>query len=312
MDTTCTFDHARTFKVRDGRLVETLVGGCVSAKYAVVMHHGTPCEASFWLPWHLPCKENGILLVALSRPGCGLSDRQPGRCVSSVVEDVEDILDALTIQEFATLGYSGGGPFALACAAHMQKRCKGVAIAGSLGHFAAADFFEGVTEPNATDWKNLVSASIGDGPLWNKLIEGMATPYKAISSDVVKLVFKPRLCDADGELLETSSLATEIAFTFRRCLREGVHGMLEDYQALMSRPWGFELSSISIPTYLYHADDDRITPISHGEWLFQNLPMCTSRCKDYPGHFGWMKEKEAILKTLVAHVKPTTGKCVLN
>ncbi|MEC8998514.1 MAG: alpha/beta hydrolase, partial [Candidatus Thermoplasmatota archaeon] len=107
----------RILQARDGRLLDVLVAGDASASSALVCHHGTPSDATLWSDWHEDALANNLRLVAISRPGYGLSDRRGGRSVASVAEDVEDVLDALGISEFVNIGWSGGGPHALACAA---------------------------------------------------------------------------------------------------------------------------------------------------------------------------------------------------
>ena len=90
----------RSFEARDGRNLDTLVGGEIDSTLALVCHHGTPSDATIWSDWNEIALENGLSLVSISRPGYGLSDRRKDRSVSNVAEDVEDVLDALGIEEF--------------------------------------------------------------------------------------------------------------------------------------------------------------------------------------------------------------------
>jgi pimeloyl-ACP methyl ester carboxylesterase len=54
--------------------------------------------------------------------GYGGSGPHDGRRVASAAADVAAIADALSIVRFAVLGHSGGGPYALACAALLPER----------------------------------------------------------------------------------------------------------------------------------------------------------------------------------------------
>ena len=85
----------QSIKSRDGRILDVLVAGDTESKTALVCHHGTPSDASIWSDWHQDALENNLLLVAISRPGYGLSDRSSGRTISTVAADVEDALDNL-------------------------------------------------------------------------------------------------------------------------------------------------------------------------------------------------------------------------
>jgi pimeloyl-ACP methyl ester carboxylesterase len=56
----------------------------------------------------------------------------PGRSVADAAADVAAILDVLGIDAFTTVGWSGGGPHALACAALLAERCTATAVVAGL------------------------------------------------------------------------------------------------------------------------------------------------------------------------------------
>src|ERR1035441_9578699 len=65
---------------------------------------------------------------------------------TSAAADVSSIADALGIDRFAVMGYSGGGPHALACAALLPERVLGVVCVAGLAPFRAEglDWFAGM------------------------------------------------------------------------------------------------------------------------------------------------------------------------
>ena len=67
--------------------------------------------------------ERGLRTVMYARPGYGQSTEQPGRSVADTVADAASVLDDLGADQFVTIGWSGGGPHALACAALLPGRC---------------------------------------------------------------------------------------------------------------------------------------------------------------------------------------------
>ena len=78
--------------------------------------HGTPGAR---LEWHLFGGENaaqrlGLRIIAVDRPGMGLSTFQPGRRITDWPADVRAVADALQLGTFAVLGCSGDGA-RLAC-----------------------------------------------------------------------------------------------------------------------------------------------------------------------------------------------------
>ena len=83
----------------------------------VFFHHGTPGSTKTLLAFE-PLTESGkLFFVTTSRAGYGASTRREGRNIAAVVDDTRSALDALGRESYVALGWSGGGPHALACAA---------------------------------------------------------------------------------------------------------------------------------------------------------------------------------------------------
>jgi pimeloyl-ACP methyl ester carboxylesterase len=104
----------------DGRLLEVLVSGPGDG-FPLVFHHGTPQAAVPDPVLEAAAAERGLRVVAWSRPGYGGSTpRADGATTATVADDAADvavILDHLGLGEFLSVGWSGGGPRSLACAA---------------------------------------------------------------------------------------------------------------------------------------------------------------------------------------------------
>jgi pimeloyl-ACP methyl ester carboxylesterase len=101
------------FKVKDGRELEILENGITSDK-AIIFHHGTPGHVSAWSSWLEDAASRGIRAISYSRAGYGTSDRNFGRSVLSNNTDISLLLDGKNISNFVAIGWSGGGPHALA------------------------------------------------------------------------------------------------------------------------------------------------------------------------------------------------------
>src|SRR5688500_7698780 len=83
----------------------------------VLWHHGTPNLGAPPEPLFAAADRLGMRWVSFDRPGYGGSTVAPGRTVSSVAADATAVVDALGIDAFAVVGYSGGGTYALGTAA---------------------------------------------------------------------------------------------------------------------------------------------------------------------------------------------------
>ena len=115
------------------------VGG-PEAAVPLLFHNGTPSTGQLYGPFVQAASQRGLRLVSFSRAGYGASTRNPGRSVADVIADVAAVLGQLGAQRFYTLGWSGGGPHALACAALLPARAIGAATVGGLAPYHSMTF----------------------------------------------------------------------------------------------------------------------------------------------------------------------------
>ena len=138
----------RNFSVNVGNRVLNVLEAGIPDGIPVLFFHGTPGSKLIYTPSINDAESKGIRLIGFSRPGYGESTPQPGRRISSVVEDVEAIIEALKIEKILVYGMSGGGPHALACAALLPGKVKAAATLASVAPFDAEDldFFKELYE----------------------------------------------------------------------------------------------------------------------------------------------------------------------
>ena len=96
----------------------------------VVYLHGTPGSRL-----SRPSSEalTGIRLIGLDRPGYGRSTPARRPTLLGVADAVAALMASLGATRFGVLGFSGGGPYALACGARYPHRLTGVVAAGLTG-----------------------------------------------------------------------------------------------------------------------------------------------------------------------------------
>ena len=99
----------------------------------VLMFHGVPGGRQLDIG---PAKECGAWAFVLERPGYGLSDPQPGRKLIDWSNDVAAFADHFQFDRFAVAGFSGGGPYALACGHDMPDRVSKVGLICAFVSFA--------------------------------------------------------------------------------------------------------------------------------------------------------------------------------
>src|SRR5579884_771837 len=118
---------------------------------SILIHSGTPNSRHLYWRWVEDAARRGVRLISYDRPGYGGSSPQPGHSVADGASDVRAIADQLGIERFGVWGLSGGGPYALACAALLGDRVVAAGVVGSLAPWNAPglDYFEGMGQANA-------------------------------------------------------------------------------------------------------------------------------------------------------------------
>jgi pimeloyl-ACP methyl ester carboxylesterase len=95
----------------------------------VLVHSGTPGSRRLFRPdAELAAREFGLRLLSYDRPGYGGRPRREGRCIADSAADVRCIAAALGIDRLAVWGHSGGGCYALACAALLPGLVTGAVV----------------------------------------------------------------------------------------------------------------------------------------------------------------------------------------
>lgn len=285
--------------LEDGRRLEVLVADDRSG-LPVLFHGGLPSAVVAYPPLDEAASRAGVHVITYSRPGYGDSSPWPtGRDVR-VVDDVADtvaILDHLGIDEFATLGWSGGGPRALACAALLPGRClaatslAGVAPVGESG-MPLEDYLAEMGPENVRDFR----ASLEGREALAPLIEQEVEEFAEVTGEQIVAAFGGLVSEVDAAAL-TGALADWIAAEVRHAAAQGAAGMLEDSLAIVA-PWGFDLGGITVPVDVWQGRHDKMVPFAHGEWLAAHVPTARVRLFEDEGHLSLFAQVERVLTEL--------------
>ena len=137
----------------DGRVIEFLVAGPEDG-LPLVLHEGTPCGLVLYSPTLRAAAVRGLRVILAARPGYEGSTPRPGRRVVDVAEDTAAVLDDLGAGNFVTLGWSGGGPHALACAAALPGRCLAAGSIAGVAPYTAdgLDWLAGMGPENVAEF----------------------------------------------------------------------------------------------------------------------------------------------------------------
>jgi pimeloyl-ACP methyl ester carboxylesterase len=251
----------------DERILAVSVDGPEDA-VPLLFHNGTPSSGQLYDPFVEAASQRGLRMVSFSRPGYGNSTRNPGRSVAHVIPDVEAILDHVGADRYYTLGWSGGGPHALACAALLPARLIGAATVGCLAPYDAEglDWMTGMGQENVESFR---AALAGDTAL-RTFLERAASWTANVTPDEVAASLGDLVSEADRSAISGES-ASWLADVFRESVRNGIWGWYDDEVAFV-RPWGFDVRNINVPVAIWQGAQDRTTPFAHGEWLASHIP----------------------------------------
>lgn len=263
----------------DGRQLEILHNEQLSEN-AVIFHHGTPSDATLWRDWLEHLESEGIRALAYSRAGYGESDRSMGRRVVDVNTDIVQVLEHFEVENFVAVGWSGGGPHAIANT--LISKCMGAVTLASVGKYGAEDldFLAGMGEENEIEFGAAVSGP-DDLELW---MNQNALDFANVTPSDIKIALGGLISKPDKELLY-NQYAEIMAETFQSSLKNGYWGWFDDDLAFV-QDWGFQLSEISKHVELWQGDQDLMVPHAHGIWLNRNLTNSKLVFKSGEGHLS--------------------------
>jgi pimeloyl-ACP methyl ester carboxylesterase len=263
----------------DGRVLEVHAGG-VAGGPTVVLFNGTPSAPVPYAPLDALVVEKGWQLVTWARPGYGRSTRRPGRTVADVVEDLRAVADAVGFGEFVTLGTSGGGPHALACAALAPNRCRAAATIGSPApyHADGLDWLAGMADENRDEFG---VAAEGTESL-TAFLEAAAAGLADMTRDDLITGLGGLVDEVDKRALD-GPLGGWMHASLRAAVAGGIAGWRDDDLAFV-RDWGFDLSAITVPVTVWQGGADRMVPAAHGAWLASHIPGVHAHLLPEHGH----------------------------
>lgn len=252
--------------------LHTMTDGRVVAAYrepgdglTVFWHHGTPgtgAAPGLALP-------PGMVWAGIDRPGYGASTRLPGRTPATVARDVAQIADDWGLESYAVVGYSGGGPHALACAAADAR----VAWVMTVASLAPRDA-EGL------DW---YGGMIASGVEALGAAERGEPARRGLDEDAYDPEFTPRDLEAlAGGLSWLGGAGGD------------VDGPVDDDLAYV-HDWGVDVGAVRCPMTVLHGTADRIVPIEHGRWLADHIAGARLVELDGDGHVSALAALPRIL-----------------
>lgn len=263
----------------DGRTLCFESGGDPAGR-VVVACNGTPNSRILYGPWVADVERRGVRIVGYDRPGYGRSTPQPGHTVADGAGDVRAIAESLGADRIVVWGISGGGPYALACAALLPDLVAAVATVGSIAPYGMPDldYFGGMGDLNRDDIELYFSdPAAAREKSAKEREEFLAAGPEDIGTSLATLV------SPVDEAVLSGDFARWLSDSVHDGLAPGDQGWWDDGVAHLS-PWGFDLDAIEVPVKVYHGRHDRFVPVSHGEWLAGHVRGAEADISERDGH----------------------------
>jgi pimeloyl-ACP methyl ester carboxylesterase len=274
-------------QMADNREVSVKVSGSLfDAAATLIYESGSPGGRFSPLPRNLVLHQLSVRIVTYDRPGYGESDRRPGRIVASAAEDVEQIADALGVEQFGIFGRSGGVPHALGSAALLGDRVTSVVGLVGLGPEDQMGFdnLEGMTSDNVA--KHTLARH--DFSAIEKEYESHVAEVRKNPGWFIDTFLKEQVMDSDRLILRNAGVRGRLLESYYKALvpingRKG-GGWADDTHAF-SQPWGYDLGDVSQPVLLWHGENDVFAPMSHSQWIAGQIPQAYLKVMPNGGHF---------------------------
>lgn len=249
------------------------------AHKTIVVMPGSPGSRRVRFPAH-DLDGLGARVVMTERPGFGATAAEPGRTLADHAAQIIEVADELGVEQFAAVGWSAGGSYALACGALHPSR---VAVVGLLSaHVSTFD------RPEADDFL---------GGQFNLIVKGMRDD-PAGTLEVVTAFLRPQAEQyaADPTAFKEKWIADVAAASGRKELGDFWLDVVDDVigqppehlateYGVINGPLGFDYADVRMPVCAFHGTSDTNVPIGAMRDLVRRLPDATLTEWEGEGHF---------------------------
>lgn len=276
-------DVSLDIELESGRRLRLVVdAGAEPGSCLAIYHHGTPFAGPLPDDLVVLARRQGLQLVEVVRPGYPGSTRVPGRRVADLAALALAAADALGHEHFVNVGWSGGGPHALATAALCGSRCRGALTLAGVGPYGEPDldFLAGMGQDNIDEF----GAALEGEVVLRAHLEPMREAMQDVTPETVVESMISLLPPSDIAFL-TPDRAEWFTEGLQASLADDIDGLLDDDLAFC-HPWGFDLAAIEVPVILLQGSEDLMVPFAHGQWLSAHVPGAISLLVDGEGHMS--------------------------
>ena len=282
----------------DGRRLTYAAWGAPEGRPVLWMHGWPGCRLAGAL-LEDAARDADVRVVVPDRPGIGGSDARPERRLLDWADDLAQLCDALGHDTFGLVGYSGGGPFALAAAHRLRDRLArradgGPALAVVSSQVPLSDPADRARMPAAVQ---AVFALHQHVPFATNLTVGLMALGMQHLPELFTVQAKATLPVCDQQLLERPALKNGLQREYQEAFRLGISGVVHEVR-LFAEDWGFDLGGLPRGLWFFHGEADRNVPVSLARRLAARLPEPRTRFEPDAGHLWALHRADRVFAAL--------------
>src|SRR6476620_4152124 len=256
--------------------------------FPLLYFHGSPSSRleplllnEFGVDLEAVLLQSSVRLIAVDRPGMGLSTFNPGGTFLSFADDVALLAHQLFIHSCPVLCWSGGGPYALAIARRYPALIRNVGILCGISHHFDASVFR---QMGANKWYFRMAKY---SPWALRNIMNVLRNKKLRSPIPQRLT---GLAYVDYELIRDLTHLNALAdLSFKEACRNGAEGAVHEAR-LYCREFGFSISDIQQTVHYWWGTLDSSVSAIHAETVEKQLPSPIMHYRNGEGHLSMFQK----------------------
>lgn len=249
-------------------------------KPAILLVHGFPgCADQGRLLSTTPHMQS-FRLIAMDRPGYGLSDRQSDITPLKFAQQIKQALEVQKIESFSILSVSGGAPYAMAVAYLMPEKVKKISSVAGVAPLTPSNFkYMNSQQKKAWFLRQLVPAPV--------LGFALKRVWKSGVDNIEKLLFTDldTFSKPDQKVFVHPVFGPALTESVKISLGQGPWGILQDIKTY-AKPWGFSLKDIRCDVTLWHGSCDDVVHFRFAEDMKKRIKQANIKYIDGEGHYS--------------------------
>jgi len=283
----------------DGRKLSYCDNGVVGNS-TLLFHHGTPGNAQIWETFFEAAAEKGVRAISYTKAGYPGSDRASHDRISDTNGDYLQLLEELGITEFVSIGWSGGGPYALHST--FEDACKGAELIAAVAPYAemGAEFLVGT---DGSETVELLDKKVSSKEASLEIaLEDMKSFESLWTVDTWQSLFEVRDNYKEFADIYSKFTALVVPSLLNAVFPDATGYATDDY--LILNDWGFKTSDVTKPVSIWNGDEDLGVPTGHAHWQHSQIKGSTVHILKGQKHVTIMVEAmEPILDSAIAKLR---------